>query len=114
MNPKKPASREKQEHEDSRHAVYRSGCLAGVEGRGVGGHQRTELWDEEERENDSHCCLLQRFHDTRTCRHVSSSGMSRQWVMVRLERRVANGKVPQHTPFHFLVSSKVLVFAESF
>ena len=35
--------------------------------------------------------------------------------MVKRERRVVNGKVPQHTPFHFLsVSSKILVFAESF
>ena len=31
------------------------------------------------------------------------------------ERHVVNGKIPQHTPFHFLlVSSKILVFAESF
>ena len=35
--------------------------------------------------------------------------------MVKLGRRVVNGKVPEHTPFHFLwVSSKILVFAESF
>ena len=31
------------------------------------------------------------------------------------ERHVLNGKVPQHTPFHFLwVSSKILFLAESF
>ena len=34
--------------------------------------------------------------------------------MVKRERRVVYGKVPQHTPFLFLwVSSKILVFAES-
>ena len=46
-------------------------------------------------------------------RHVSSSGLSRQQVWSN--GSVVNGKVPQHTPFHFLlVSSKILVFAESF
>ena len=31
--------------------------------------------------------------------------------MVKRERRVENGKAPQHTPFHFwLVSSKILGF----
>ena len=35
--------------------------------------------------------------------------------MVIRERRVVNGKVPQHTPFHFLlVSSKIMAFAGSF
>ena len=50
MNPKNPTSREKQEHEDSGHAVYRSWCAACVEGRGVGGQHRIELFEEEERE----------------------------------------------------------------
>ena len=50
MNPKNPTSREKQEHEDSGHAVHRSWCAACVEGRGVGGQHRIELLDEEERE----------------------------------------------------------------
>ena len=40
MNPKNPTSREKQEHEDAGHAVYRSWC---VEGRGFGGKHRIEL-----------------------------------------------------------------------
>ena len=35
MSPKNPTSREKQKHEDSGHAVYRSWCAACVEGRGV-------------------------------------------------------------------------------
>ena len=43
MNPKKPTSREKQEYEDSGHAVYRSWRAACVEGRGVGGQHRLEL-----------------------------------------------------------------------
>ena len=50
MNPKNPTSREKQEHEDSGHAVYRSWCAACVEGRGVGGQRRIDLLEEEERE----------------------------------------------------------------
>ena len=50
MNPKNPTSREKQEHEDSGHAVYRSWYAACVEGRGVSGQHRVELLEEEERE----------------------------------------------------------------
>ena len=50
MNPNNPTSREKQEHEDSGHYVYRSWCAACVEGRGVGRQHRNELLDEEERE----------------------------------------------------------------
>ena len=50
MNPKNPTSREKQEHEDSRHAVCSNRCAACVEGRGVGGQHRIELLEEEERE----------------------------------------------------------------
>ena len=50
MNPKNPTSREKQELEDSGHAVFRSWCAACVQGRGVGGQHRIELLDEEERE----------------------------------------------------------------
>ena len=45
VNPKNPTSREKQEHEDSGHAVYSAVC---VEGRGVGGQHRIELLEEEE------------------------------------------------------------------
>ena len=48
MNPKNPTRREKQEHEDSLHAVHRSWCAACVEGRGVGGQRRIELLEEEE------------------------------------------------------------------
>ena len=42
-------SREKQEHEDSGHAVYRSWCAACVDGRGAGGQHRIELLEEERR-----------------------------------------------------------------
>ena len=58
MNPKNPTSRGKQEHEKSGHAVYRSRCAAGVEGRGVGGQHRIELLEEEERESQTGvtCC----------------------------------------------------------
>ena len=48
MNPKNPTSSEKQEREDSGHAVCRSWCAACVEGRGVGGQHRIELLEEEE------------------------------------------------------------------
>ena len=40
MNSKNPTRREKQEHEDSGHGVFRSWCAACVEGRGVGGQHR--------------------------------------------------------------------------
>ena len=50
MNPMNPTNREKQEREDSGHAVYRNLCAACVEGRGVGGQHRIELLEEEERE----------------------------------------------------------------
>ena len=50
MNPKNPTTRQKQEHEDSGCAVYRSCCAACVEGRGVGGQHRNELLEKEERE----------------------------------------------------------------
>ena len=46
MNPKNPTSREKQEHEDSGHAVCRSWCAACVECRRVGGQHRMELLEE--------------------------------------------------------------------
>ena len=98
MNPQNPTSREKQEHEDSGHAVCRSWCAACVEVRGVGGQHRIELLEEEERERTTPIVALD-----------ATAGM------VKRERRVVNGKVPQRTPFRFLlVSSKILVFAESF
>ena len=50
MNPKNPKSREKQEHDDSGHAVYRTWCVAFVEGRADGGQNRIESLCEEERE----------------------------------------------------------------
>ena len=43
MNPKNPTSGEKQEHDDSGQAVYRSWCAACVEGRGVGGQHPIAL-----------------------------------------------------------------------
>ena len=51
MNPKNPTSKEKQEHEDSGNAVYRSWCAGCVECRGVGGQHRIELLEEEARED---------------------------------------------------------------
>ena len=112
MNPKNPTSREKQEHEDSGHVVHRSWCAACVESRGVGGQHRIQLLEEEERErDDSDRSFRLRFSDTGNRRHASNSDLQRAG-MVKRERHVANGKVPQHTPFHF--SSEILVFEESF
>ena len=65
VNPKNPTSREKQEHEDSGHAVYRSWRAACVEGRGVGGQHRIELLEEEERERTTPIVRFRlRFSDT--------------------------------------------------
>ena len=50
MNPNNLTSREKQELEDSGHAVYRGVGVLLVEGRGVGGQHPIELLEEEERE----------------------------------------------------------------
>ena len=44
INPKNLTSREKQEHEDSGHAVYRNWCAACDQGRGVGGHIEWNCW----------------------------------------------------------------------
>ena len=115
MNPKNPTSGAKQEHEDSGHAVYESLCAAGVEGRGVGGQHRIEVLEEEEREKTTpivpfdYGFLTQENADTFQFLLAETAGM------VKWERHVVNGEVPQHTPFHFLlVSSKILFFEESF
>ena len=102
-----PTSREKQEHEDSGHAVYRSWCAACVEGRGVGGQHRIELLEQQERERTTpivafdHCFLTQENADTFP---ILNCPRLQVWSNVR--RHVVNGKDPQHT--------KILVFAESF
>ena len=80
MNPKNPTSREKQEHEDSGHAVYRSWCAASVEGRGVGGQHRNELLEEEERERTTPIAAFDYGFLTGNLRHVSNSDLSRQQV----------------------------------
>ena len=115
MNSKNPTRREKQEHEDSGHAVYRSWCAACVEGRGVGEHRIEPLEEGGKRKDDSDRSFRLRFSDTGKRRHVSNSDLSETAGTVKRERHVVNGKVPQHTAFHFLsVSSEILVFAESF
>ena len=79
-NPKNHTSREKQEHEDSGHVVYRSWCVVCVEGRGVGGQHRIALLEEEERKDDSDRSFRLRFSNTGKRRHVSNSDLSRQQV----------------------------------
>ena len=70
MNSKNPANREKQQHEDPGHAVYRNWCAACVEGRGVSGQHQIELSEEEERETTTHTlafdhgCMTQKNADT--------------------------------------------------
>ena len=68
--PKNPTSREKQEHEDSGHAVYRSWCAACVEGRGVGGQHRIGLLEKDERERTT---PIVAFDHTGKRRHGSNS-----------------------------------------
>ena len=103
MNPKNPTSRGKQEHEDSGHAVCSSWCAACVEGRGFGRQHRIELVEEEERERTTPIvAFVLRLLDTGKRRHASNSDLSETAGMVKRERRVANGKVPQHTSFSFL------------
>ena len=81
MNPKNPTSREKQEHEDSGHAVYRSWCAACVKGRGVGGQHRIALLEERrKRKDDSNRGFRLRFSDAGKRRHVSNSDLSRQQI----------------------------------
>ena len=80
MNPKNPTSREKQEHEDSGHAVYRNSRAACVEGRGVGGEHRIELLEEEERERTTLIVAFDYGFLTGKRRHVSKSDLSRQQV----------------------------------
>ena len=81
MNPKNPTSREKQEHEDSRHVVYRSWCAACVEGRGLGGQRRIELLGEEERGRTIPIVAFDYgFLTQKKRRHVSNSDLSRQQV----------------------------------
>ena len=75
MNPKNPTNGEKQEHEDSEHAFHRNWCAACVEGRGVGGQQRIELLEEEERKDNSDCSFRLRLLDTGKRRHVSNSDL---------------------------------------
>ena len=100
MRPKNPTSREKQEHEDSGHVVYRSWCAACVEGRGVGGQHRIELLEEGARERTIPMVSFLRLLDTGECRHVSNSDLSRQqtWSkgsdMLWMER--------SHSIFHFI------------
>ena len=80
MNPKNPTSREKQEREDSGHAVLRSWCAACVEGRGVGGQHRIELLEEEERERTTPIVAFDYDFLTGKRRHFSDSDLSRQQV----------------------------------
>ena len=81
MNPKNPTSRERQEHEDSGHVVYRSWCAACVDGRGVGGQHRTKLLEEQERaKDDSDCSFRLWFSDAGKRRNVPNSDVQRQQV----------------------------------
>ena len=64
MNSQNSTSREKQEHEDSGHTVYRSWCAACVEGRGFGGQHRVELLEDEEGERSTPMVAFDRGFST--------------------------------------------------
>ena len=91
MNPKNPTSREKQEHEDSGHAAYRSWCAACVEGRGVGEQHRIELLDEEERETTTPTVALDCGFKTKKMQTRFRFLFFELVGTVKLERHVANG-----------------------
>ena len=114
INPKNPTSREKQEHEDSGHALHRSWCAACVEGRGVGGQHRIELLEEEERERTTPIVAFDYGFQTQEnadtlpiliCRD-SRCGQTRG---TRCERK---GPTAYSISFH-VGFTKILVFAES-
>ena len=89
-----------------------TGVAACVEGRGVGGQHRMELL-ERKRKGDSDRSFQLRFSNEGNADTIPI--LICRDSMGQRERHVVNGKVPQHTPFLFLlVSSKILVFAESF
>ena len=98
MIPRNPTNREKRKHEDSGHLVYRSWSAACVEGRGVVELHRSELLEEEERNNNSDCSCRLRFLVT-----GSNSDLSRQQVWSNGSDVLCTQKVPHHTPFHFTV-----------
>ena len=105
LNPMNPTSREKQEHEDSVHVVYRSWCAACVEGRGVGGQHRIELLEEEEREKTTpivafdYGFLSQEYPDTFPCL-ICRDSRYRQTAATCCER-----KRPKAYSISFLVGS---------
>ena len=69
MNPNNPTSRERQEDEDSGHAVYRNWCAACVEGRGVGGQHRRIVGRRGTGKDDFDRSFRLRFSDTGKRRH---------------------------------------------
>ena len=113
MNPTNPTSREKQEREDSGHAVYKSWCAACVEGRGVGGEHRIELLEEEEREMTTPIVAFDyRFRTQENADTfailVCRDSRNGQTGATCCERK---GPTAYSISFHFLlVSSKILVF----
>ena len=81
---------------------------------GVGGQHRIELLEEEEREIERERTTPIAAFDCGFLTQENADTFPILICRVKRERRVVNGKVPQHSPFHFLsVSSRILVFAES-
>ena len=101
MNPKNPTSREKREHEDSGHAVYRRWYASCVEGRGSGQH-RIELWEEEERKRTTPTVAFDYGFTTQKNADTFPILIRRDSKCGQRERLVGNGNVLQHTPHHFL------------
>ena len=105
MNPKNPTSREKQEHEDSVHAVYRKWCAACVDGRGFGGQHRIELLKEEEGERTTPIVAFD-------CGFLTQENADTFPILICRDSRYGQTgatccerKGPKHTPFHVLLVS---------
>ena len=101
MNSKNPTSREKQEHEDSGHAVYRSWCAA-------------EQLGEEERGRTISIVAFDYGFLTQENAAAFPILICRDSWYGQTGATCCERKGPQHTPFHLLlVPSEILYFVES-
>ena len=108
---KNPTSREKQEHEDSVRAVYRSCVLLVSKVEELVDDFEIEVLDEEEREITTPTVSFDHGFMTQQNADVSNSYLSRQHGLSNGSNMLSTEKVPQHISFQFLlVSSKIWVF----
>ena len=90
MNPNNPTSREKQEREDSRHAVDRKWCAACVGSPGDGVQHQLVMMNEEEKARTT-SDLVSRHKKTHT--HISNSDV------LNLTKKVTSDKERAALPF---------------